>query len=391
MAKEYVAIDIGGIDRRSEAPGTAKMVLEQSRALLKMDVPWRWLVVAGDSDSPLLGELSGHEIVQLRGKYSLRTTFRLGGVLNRYRCKACFAPGAVVPITRIPVLATYFDTNIFEHGGTWIRSGEPLTFLKLQLLARHLFRRSKVIFINSQYCASQLICHFPALRKRIVVNHPGVEPLVAPPRDTPAWASASILRKGFVLFAGAFSENKNQPRLVRAWKELQENHDDLPALVLIGPSTEEYFKMAIEPIIGSLKRPEEVVVPGHVPEAELSWAFHNTKAYIQPSIAEGCSSFSVFQAMTCGIPVACANTTSHPEAVGNAAVLFDPFDIQAIKHAAKRVIYEESTRRELASLGRERIQAFRWERNAGTVCEHIGRIIGSIADTSPLQTINTPQ
>ena len=70
------------------------------------------------------------------------------------------------------------------------------------------------------------------------------------------------------------------------------------------------------------------------------------------------------EAMACGTPVICANTASLPEVVGDAAIAVDPFGIEAIAGAIKRVIEDQSLRNELTLKGQQRASAFDWRETA---------------------------
>ena len=320
-----IGIDAGALLLTSRAPGTVKMVREQTQALLDFPVDWNWLVAVPDGYQSIFRCGSNAQIAEFRAKkYSVWATFASGRLWNRHRCPVIFAPAGIVPITNAKIVATYYDTNIFEHGKTWIESKQCKRLILLKLLARHLFYRADVIFMNSHYCRSQLLHYLPQYEDKIFVNYAGLEPLPPPSSTMPSWAKSLPEGKDFILMAGAVSENKNQRRLIEAWGELQHQFPNLPSLVLIGPYNQAYRTAVLDPIVRNLPRPGEIILTGHVSEAALIWAYYHANCYIQPSIAEGCSSFSVYQAMSCGVPVACANTTSHPEGVGNAAYFFDP-------------------------------------------------------------------
>jgi glycosyltransferase involved in cell wall biosynthesis len=247
--------------------------------------------------------------------------------------------------------------------------------LLLKLLAHHLFWRADVIFINSIYCRNQLLRYLPQYHKKLFVNYVGLEPIPLPSSTTPSWAKDLIAGKAFILFAGSISDNKNQRRLIHAWGELQQDYSDLPTLVLIGPYDHVYKHSILDSSIRTMPRPDEIIITGHVSEDELVWAYYNAHSYIQPSIAEGCSSFSVFQAMSCGLPVACANTTSHPEGVGDAALLFDPFDVRSIMGATLRIWRDTELRNELIAKGYRHVSGRTWRKNAEETCRHILRLL----------------
>jgi alpha-1,3-rhamnosyl/mannosyltransferase len=370
-----VGLDLGALMFSNRSPGTAKMVREQAAELVKMRPEWRWQLAVPEG-IPVPFEIPPHcDVHQIRGrKYSLFATFRCGRLWEQTGCSAAFAPAGIAPVCRIPVLSTYFDSSILEHGWTWRASGRASDLLILRVLAWHTLRVSDAVLTNSEYCRRQICRIKPSCASKVHVNYCGISPL-PPPGPKPDWAT-TLHSRPFMLNAGSFSENKNQRRLIEAWGALQRAYPDSPHLVLIGPCDERYRQSVILPSIHRLSEPERIVLAGHISETDLSWAFHNAVGYVQPSIAEGFSSFSVHQAMQCRLPVACSNTTSHPEAVGNAALFFDPFDVGDIARAVSRILRDQSLRKELVDNAGERVGHLTWEANARVVVEHLQRMIG---------------
>ena len=192
----------------------------------------------------------------------------------------------------------------------------------------------------------------------------------------PAWA-ARLKGRPFVLYAGAFSENKNQRRLIQAWDSLRRRHEQMPGLVLIGPSPPDYLKEVIEPLRAQSHRPDEIILPGFVSADEVAWAFWHAHAYIQPSFAEGFG-MPVIEAMSCDLPVACSDSTSLPEVAGGAAVLFDPTDVTDMAKALEVIVFDDVRRAALQAAGRVRAKTFTWERHAeivaGRIREELARV-----------------
>ena len=79
--------------------------------------------------------------------------------------------------------------------------------------------------------------------------------------------------------------------------------------------------------------------------------------------------------MNCGCPVACSNTSSIPEVVGNAACFFNPKSINSISIALESVLYNEENREKLIKRGFHRIKNFGWEKCAKETLETYKKII----------------
>lgn len=105
----------------------------------------------------------------------------------------------------------------------------------------------------------------------------------------------------------------------------------------------------------------------------LARAYLNAKAFVYPSIYEGFG-LPTLEAMAHDCPVLCSNTSSLPEVVGDAGEYFDPNDIDSIRLAMERVLFESNRRHELITLGQQRLTHFSWQKcSAETmkVYEHV--------------------
>ena len=72
----------------------------------------------------------------------------------------------------------------------------------------------------------------------------------------------------------------------------------------------------------------------------------------------------MLEAMESGVPVIAARSSSLPEVGGDAALYFDPRNASALAAQLRRVLRDETLRRDLVQRGRQRIAQFRWDRAA---------------------------
>jgi glycosyltransferase involved in cell wall biosynthesis len=173
---------------------------------------------------------------------------------------------------------------------------------------------------------------------RVHVIPLGVREEEFPPRSTAD-------REPFVLYPAKGWPHKNHETLFQAFTILRDSMPHL-RLVLTGTSRGE----VPEP-------PEGVDVKGQVPRPELAALYSRASALVFPSLYEGFG-LPVLEAMTSGCPVAAAKRGALPEVVGDAAVLFDPEEPQAIATALAEALARAP---ELSARGRQRARAFSWE------------------------------
>ncbi len=100
----------------------------------------------------------------------------------------------------------------------------------------------------------------------------------------------------------------------------------------------------------------------------LACLYSGCEAFVFPSLYEGFG-LPVLEAMQCGAPVITSNVTALPEVAGDAALLVDPTDPEAIAQAIRRVLTDPELRAELRARGLRRAQQFSWARTARLTAE----------------------
>ena len=104
---------------------------------------------------------------------------------------------------------------------------------------------------------------------------------------------------------------------------------------------------------------------GFVDDDELARLYRGAECLVYPSLYEGFG-LPVLEAMACGIPVVTSATGATAEVAGDAAVLVDPLDVDAIAAGIREAI---ERREELRAAGLERASQFTWENAARQTVE----------------------
>jgi glycosyltransferase involved in cell wall biosynthesis len=167
----------------------------------------------------------------------------------------------------------------------------------------------------------------------------------------------------YILTVGAIQPRKNLARLIAAYARLRKSRPEvnLPKLVFAGKCAwlfEETLRT-----IQELQLTESVILTGYVPEKDLPGLYSGALCFVYPSYFEGFG-LPPLEAMKCGAPVITGNRTSLPEVVGEAGLLVDPFDVDALGAAMNRLISDSELRAELTTKGLERAKLFDWRETA---------------------------
>lgn len=161
----------------------------------------------------------------------------------------------------------------------------------------------------------------------------------------------------FVLCLSRMNRGKNTLRLVRAFRAVASRHKDV-SLVLAGNADADYLPEVLA-AVADCGLAGRVVLTGSVPEKEVPAFYAACEAFVFPSTSEGFG-IPLVEAMAMGAPIAASTATSIPEVVGDAGLLFDPLDEEAITGALLELLENESRRRELSARGRTRAARYTW-------------------------------
>jgi glycosyltransferase involved in cell wall biosynthesis len=175
-----------------------------------------------------------------------------------------------------------------------------------------------------------------------------------------------------VLSPSAKRPHKNLARLLHALAAIAPARR--PRLVIPGYPTP--YEAELRALASTLGIAADVRMPAWVPAADLEGLYALAAAVVFPSLYEGFG-LPVLEAMARGVPVACSNRSSLPEVAGEAALLFDPEDVDAIRAATERLLDDAELRERLRAAGREQAARFSWERTAQLTVESYGRALAA--------------
>jgi len=180
----------------------------------------------------------------------------------------------------------------------------------------------------------------------------------------------------YVFGFGAADPRKNTAGLVRAYARLPAGLRREFRLLLVGIQPEAL--PGFRELAGGLGLGDRVLFHGYMPDADLSGLLSGAALLGFPSRNEGFG-LPILDAFVCGTPVLTGNRTSLPEVAGDAAVLVDPDDADALAEALRRLLGDDGLRRDLRARGFERSKHFTWERTADAVAGVFERVAGGTA------------
>ena len=226
-------------------------------------------------------------------------------------------------------------------------------------------RKADLIIVPSQAVERDVVERLGVREDRVAIVAHGCEPRFQPTADGPAQRAAAArygLPPRYVLAVGTLEPRKNLITLLRAYARLRAAAGDRPpGLVLAGARG--WLDSPIYQTVRSLGLDEVVRVPGFIDDDDLPAVYRGAEMLAFPSLREGFG-LPLLEAMACGVPVVASNTSALPEVAGDAALLVDPHDVDALAAAIGRVLRDEALRRRLRLAGIARAGQFSWEKAA---------------------------
>jgi glycosyltransferase involved in cell wall biosynthesis len=229
-------------------------------------------------------------------------------------------------------------------------------------------RRAASILAISEFTKQEIVRRYRVSPDRIVVAPCACTPLFRPLRDEARLAAIRArydTGDHFVLFVGdPLQRRKNVTTLVDAYVRLRQADAIRHRLVLSGHK--DVLHHEIFATVRNTGYAEELRFVGRVEEDDLVALYNAADVFVYPSLYEGFG-LPPLEAMACGTPVVTSTAASLPEVVGDAAMMVDPLDVEALATAIATIVRDPSLQSCLSAQGVQRAATFTWDATARIV------------------------
>jgi glycosyltransferase involved in cell wall biosynthesis len=220
-------------------------------------------------------------------------------------------------------------------------------------------RTAAHLLADSAATKRDLVEKYRANSDKITVAYPGLDPSVKRVDDPVKIAHVKAkynLEGDYLLYLGTIQPRKNLQRLITAFLQLPTSNLQLLIAGKPGWYADELLRQAND----------RIKFVGYVAAADKNALLSGSTAFVFPSLYEGFG-FPVLEAMACGVPVLCSNTSSLPEVAGEAAMLVNPLEMDDIGRGLREVTTNEDLRRTLIERGYQQAPKFTWQACAAAV------------------------
>lgn len=369
----------------TQAGGTQSVVTAFVRALRELDAPEQYVLITHPQNRDWIAPFAGKRVTlvdhpQARGRSRLALMARWLSTRWRNLAGEPRAGWPEVPrsrgfygslgadvihwpwqhfvVTNLPAIFNPHDLLHLHY---------PQFFQPKEIVAREALypvacRLAHTVVVGSEWTRDDFAQRYGLHPSRLQII-PWAPPTAAAPEPAPGVSVREKykLPETFAFYPAVTWPHKNHLRLLQAVAQLRDG-GTIVRLVCTGHRYESHWKKVAAEAT-RLKLEQQVQFLGLVSFAELHAIYREAQFVVVPTLFEAASG-PVFEAWQAEVPVACSTVTSLPQQAGDAALLFDAYEVSAIAEALGKMATDGALRERLREAGRRRLLDFPWDRTA---------------------------
>ncbi|PWT89763.1 MAG: hypothetical protein C5B54_08395 [Acidobacteria bacterium] len=349
-----IGIDVHAAER--DGSGNCTYIRNLITYLLRIDKDNEYLLLATEPSHPFYQSISqgNVRVVYVMGSPAWYRAFvELPLVCLKEDVDILHVQYFAPVLQRSKLVLTVHDLSPFHHPEYFNRYER---FLFSTLLPSSI-RRASVVITPSQTTSNDLkkLLHTP--EEKLVTAYPGLSHL----NQSDGKKNDFLTEKRFILYVGRLDPRKNLARLIEAFTLWKQRHGMEHRLIIAGRPY--YDSSSMQAALERSEFRNEILFPGYVDECHLSALYRAADAFVYVSEFEGFG-FPPLEAMVSGTPVVASNIDPFREVLEDAALLIDPFDIEAIAAGIHAVVTDCELRAKLLRISRDLLPKYSWEQAA---------------------------
>lgn len=286
--------------------------------------------------------------------------------LKKNRIDLLHCPAFKAPLKcGVPLIVTFYDLHILNNPKDY---NSWLALYCKSMLGKIAKSADKIITI-SEFSKKDIIKTLSVPEKKVIVTYCGTDATFRVISDNELKnriRDKYNLNKKFILYVGAVQPRKNIPSLLMAYSEFKKKRTFDYDLVFVTSSG--WRNKSIFALINKFGLKNNIKFLKDTPRDDLVIIYNIAEFFVYPSFFEGFG-MPVLEAMSCGCPVICSNTSSLPEVIGSAGITIDPNNSEELTNAMKDVANNNRLRQDLKQNGLQRSRMFSWTKCANQTLE----------------------
>jgi glycosyltransferase involved in cell wall biosynthesis len=274
--------------------------------------------------------------------------------------------------TNVPQVLVMHDLS-FEH----FKDHTPfLTAKYYQYFMPRFAAKAAGIATVSEFSKQDIVKQYGIVADKIEVVYNGSKEVYRPVAEEVKQQVRTKLTGGkdYFIYVGSIHPRKNVKNLLLAFEQFKQQTNSDFKLLIVGRKAWDYED--VDAAYANMQFSSDVIFAGHVPPQDLSNIMASAYAMVYVSLFEGFG-IPIIEAMSCDVPVITSNTTSMPEAAGDAALLVNPASVAEIAHAMQQMFSAPELRNRLIVKGREQLKKFSWKLTAEKLWQCCEKAVGN--------------
>lgn len=340
--------------------GSSEVCFEILVELSKIDRINKYIVYLPSKptgDMPKERESWQYKIVPGQRLWTLRA---LNSAVNKDRPDVFWNPTHYSPLMlKVPQVVTILDVSYKYFPQMFARKD----LYKLNLWGKYSVKRASSIITISQASRNDIIKVYNVAPSKVHVVTVGIRDIIKSDMKKEEVLEKHAVTSPYILFVGTIQPRKNITRLIEAFSKIKKSNEEL-TIVIIGRRGWQFEETLLAPKKYGVEA--DVKFLENVSDGELPIFYKNAELFVLPSLYEGFG-LPILEAMEYGVPVATSNVSSLPEAGGDAAVYFDPTNVDDMVEVIEKVLSSKEVQEKMVKKGYEQIKKFSWEKSAKEV------------------------
>lgn len=349
---------------RSNKHGMDFVALETIRELQKIDKENEYFILVSPGKDKCLSETDNFHIIEVKcPTYPLWEQVALPRTISRIKPDLLHCTSNTAPIhCSTPLILTLHDIIFLEPRQNINKSVyQNLGWYYRRLIVPRILPQCKKIITVSHFERKHIqdVLHLPD--QQIVTIYNGYSHYFHPIENSCVVTKKYTDSESFLFFLGNTDPKKNVPRTLKAYSSYLKRSKEKRPLLIADLKENILDKILKEKGLEDIKH--KLILPGYIPNQNLSYLYNNAFAFLYTSLRESFG-IPILEAMACGTPVITSATSAMPEIAGEKGILINPFDEEEI--AEKLLLLENDTNFYLKQreYGLQRVELFSWKNTA---------------------------
>jgi glycosyltransferase involved in cell wall biosynthesis len=162
-----------------------------------------------------------------------------------------------------------------------------------------------------------------------------------------------------ILYVGSELRRMNFATLLKAFALVKREYPQA-TLIKIGEAKSKQGRINSLNLIKKLKLNDAIQFKDYVSEEDLVYYYNAADVFVYPISYTGYG-LPILESLACGCPVVTTSASTIPEVVGDAGLLFDPYDVKKLKENIFSILGDKKLRNHLQKKGYSHVKKLTWD------------------------------